>query len=86
MHRWLKRWGVMKPGNLTAGEFVGYFSDLDAMMGETVSELSLLYTRAQYSPTAPNNDDARRAIALLHQLWDQWRQSRGRFTTPETAE
>jgi len=69
MHRWLRRWGVMKPAGFTAREFERAFSTLNPVLGAPVGELSALYLRAEYSEHPLTDADARRAITLLHELW-----------------
>jgi hypothetical protein len=79
MHRWLKKWGVVKPRHLTATEFDALFIQVNPPMGEVVSELSQLYRRTLYGPDVPGDTEARQAIALLHRLWEIARNERKRL-------
>jgi len=83
MHRWLDIWGVLKPEGLTAKEFEQLFCALNAVLGESVSELTDLYIRAQYTDDPIDDADARRAITLLHQLWEHSRTERKRLFVSE---
>jgi hypothetical protein len=76
LQRWLELWGITKPQGITAREFARLIRLLNAAMGETVDELSALYLRARYSDLPLDDQDARRAIALLQQLWVQWKVER----------
>ena len=83
MHRWLEMWGVLKPEGVTAVEFVRLFRDLNAAMGESVSELTALYIRAQYTDEPLQDADARQAITLLHRLWEQGKEERKNLVANE---
>ncbi|HEY3376148.1 MAG TPA: transglutaminase domain-containing protein [Armatimonadota bacterium] len=86
MHRWLDRWGVLKPAGLTANEFDELFRALQTPLGEIVSQLSALYIRAQYGQEPLADADARRAIALLHELWKLSRTRRHHLHVPQTGQ
>ncbi|MHB9132135.1 MAG: DUF4129 domain-containing transglutaminase family protein [Armatimonadota bacterium] len=86
MHRWLTMWGVIKPYGLTAGEFDRLFQAINPPMGAYVSELSALYIRAQYGAIPLTDADARRAITLLHQLWEAARTERRHFHVHDAEE
>ena len=83
MHRWLDKWGVLKPEGLTAREFEQLFRVLNPIMGASVSELTDLYIRAQYTDEPLGDTEARRAITLLHQLWAQGRTERKHLVASE---
>lgn len=86
MLRWFHRWDVIKPDGLTAQEFAGRLCRLNPVIGGTAGELCALYLRARYSPDPIEDADARRAIALLQQLWEQWREERGRLAPAGQAD
>ncbi|OPZ80715.1 MAG: hypothetical protein BWY76_03273 [bacterium ADurb.Bin429] len=69
MHRWLRRWGVIKPAGFTAREFERALTAINPVLGTPVRELSALYLRAEYGDDPLTDADARRAITLLHELW-----------------
>jgi transglutaminase-like putative cysteine protease len=68
MHRWLRRWGVMKPVGLTASEFAVALLALTPCMGAHVHDLTSLYIQMTYGGRPATDADARAAIALLHHL------------------
>ncbi len=69
MHRWLRRWGVLKPDGVTASEFERLFREINPPMGEIVAQLTRLYLRGRYGARTIHDADARQAISLLQELW-----------------
>ena len=85
MHRWLRRWGVMKPHGATALEFERMFREISPAMGEVVGALTAFYLRALYGDAALHDADAREVVELLHQLWELAASERKHFHVPDAA-
>jgi transglutaminase-like putative cysteine protease len=84
MLRWLRLWGVSKPDGMTASVFQDRLHALNPEIAAPAGGIADLYVLAHYGETPICDDDARRAVELLHELWRVGRRERRHLHARDT--